>query len=61
MRKFRTELRTKIHEFLSNRLSKIDTESEEIWAEADGRTAFQDSIRQYHNSNNDRRPKDRSR
>jgi hypothetical protein len=61
MRKFRTQLRTKIQEFISGRLSKIDTESDEIWAEANGRTAFQDSIRQHHSRNDDRRPKDRNR
>ena len=35
MKTFRTELRSKINEFLFDRLAKMDTQSEEFWVEAD--------------------------
>ena len=34
MKTFRTELRSKINEFLFDHLAKMDTQSEEFWAEA---------------------------
>ena len=34
MKTFRTELQSKINEFLFDRLTKMDTQSEEFWAEA---------------------------
>ena len=34
MKTFRTELQSKINEFLFDYLAKMDTQSEEFWAEA---------------------------
>ena len=34
MKTLRTELQSKINEFLFDRLAKMDTQSEEFWAEA---------------------------
>ena len=62
MKTFKVQLQSKINEFLSGRLSKMDTQSEEFWAESNARTAFQDGIKQYHNSNSSNRvPRDRER
>ena len=62
MKTFRTQLQLKINEFLFDRLAKMDTQSEEFWAESNARNAFQDGIKQYHNSNSSNRvPRDRER